>query len=77
MSYRPYPDADRARHQLDRHDNETPPLSDGSEEAGTFAAPRILISDEVREAMGALLASVGASLRAAFERPVGSEETTA
>jgi len=27
MAYRPYPNADRARHQLDRHDDETPPLT--------------------------------------------------
>ena len=27
MTHRPYPDVDRARHQLDRHDDETPPLA--------------------------------------------------
>ncbi|MFE2073708.1 hypothetical protein [Streptomyces misionensis] len=26
MSHRPYPRVDRARHQLDRHDDEMPPM---------------------------------------------------
>ncbi|CAM5622799.1 hypothetical protein [Streptomyces aurantiogriseus] len=78
MSHRPYPSLDRARHQLDRHDDETPPLPDGSGQLAPFAMPRLVISDEAREAMGARLAEVGASLRAAFQpRPVSSEEKTA
>jgi hypothetical protein len=77
MTYRPYPSVDRARHQLDRHDDETPPLPDGSGQLSPFAMPRIVISDEVREAMGARLAEFGKSLRAGFQpRPVSSEETT-
>lgn len=28
MTHRPYPDVDRARHQLDRHDDETPPYTE-------------------------------------------------
>lgn len=27
MTHRPYPSVERARHQLDRHDDETPPLT--------------------------------------------------
>lgn len=76
MSYRPYPNPDRARHQINRHDDETPPLSDGSEQTPTVFG-RLVIAEEAREAMGARLAEVGASLRAAFRpRPAGSEETT-
>ena len=76
MSYRPYPSIERARHQLHRHDDETPPLPDGSGEPA-FAMPRLVVSDETWEALGARLVSVGASLRAAFERPVSSEERNA
>jgi hypothetical protein len=77
MTYRPYPNPDRARHQLDRHDDETPPLSDGSGQPPTLFGPRIVISPEAREAMGARLAEVGRSLRTAFQpRPAGSEENT-
>ncbi|MFG3585161.1 hypothetical protein [Streptomyces sp. NPDC047990] len=28
MAYRPYPNADRALRQLDRHDSETPPMGE-------------------------------------------------
>lgn len=77
MTYRPYPSPDRARHQLDRHDDETPPLSDGSDQPAALAMPRLVISDEAREAMGARLDEVGKSLRAGFQpRPVSSEENT-
>jgi hypothetical protein len=65
MTYRPYPNTDRARHQVERHVDETPPLADGSEQPAAFAMPRLVISDEAREAMGARLAEVGRSLRAA------------
>jgi hypothetical protein len=77
MTYRPYPNPDRARRQLDRHDDERAPLSDGSSGTSSLVLPRIVISDEAREAMGARLAEVGRSLRTAFQpRPVSSEETT-
>jgi hypothetical protein len=77
MTYRPYPNVDRARHQLDRHADETPPLSDGFGQPSALAMPRLVISAEAREAMGARLAEVGKSLRAAFQTcPVSSEETT-
>jgi hypothetical protein len=77
MTYRPYPNADRARHQIERHDDETPPLSDGSRQPPSLFGQRLLISEEAQAAMGASLAKVGASLRAAFQpRPAGSEETS-
>jgi len=75
MTHRPYPSPDRARHQLDRHDDETPPLPDGTEHPPVLLG-RPLISEEARQALGARLAEVGASLRSAFQRPVGSEEKT-
>lgn len=75
MTHRPYPNPTRARHQLDRHDNEKPPLNDGTSPATSFAMPRIVISDEARAAMGVRLAAVGASMRGAFERPATSEES--
>lgn len=77
MTHRPYPNADRARHQLERHDDETPPLADGSAPTAGFGMPQIVISEEARAAMGARVAEVGESLRAAFRRPVGSEEKNA
>ena len=72
MSHHPYPSVDRAAHQLDRHDNETPP----------YRAPRPMTPMEravveyaqhaVRTAAPAMAAMV-----AAFQpRPVSSEETT-
>lgn len=76
MTHRPYPNPTRARHQLDRHDDETPPLDDGTSRITSFAMSRIVISDEARAAMGVRLAEVGASLRGAFERPAASKEQT-
>lgn len=73
MTYRPYPNPVRARRQLDRHDDETGPYADGSPCVAAFAVPRLVISDEAREAMGVRLAGVGASLRAAVRpRPADS-----
>lgn len=42
MTYRPYPSPDRARHQLDRHADETPPLMRAAQPAAeaAFAALR-------------------------------------
>jgi hypothetical protein len=75
MTHRPYPSLDRARHQLDRHDDETPPLPDGSNQPPALLS-QPFISEEARQALGARLAEVGASLRSAFQRPVGTEEKT-
>lgn len=77
MSYRPFPSIERARHQLGRHDDETPPLPDGSGRPPGLFGQRIVISDEARAATAARLAEVGASLKRAFRRPAGGEETTA
>lgn len=74
MSYRPYPNADRARRQVARHDDETPPLPDGAESPAARIFPRLVISDEAREAMGARMAEVGASLRHGFLAPEGVRE---
>lgn len=72
MTHRLYSSPDRARHQLDRHADETPPLSDGS--GYPPAWPQIVISEEAREAMGVRLAEFGKSLRAGFQpRPQSSE----
>lgn len=73
MTYRSYPDATRARRQLDRHNGETAPLSDGATSVAGYAMPRLVISDKARTAMSVRLAEVGASLRSAFQRPAGSE----
>lgn len=76
MTHRPYPSVDRARHQLDRHDDETGPL----------APPRPLSPLEKQffenaaaagRALRPQMEAIGASLLAAFQpRPVGSEETS-
>lgn len=80
MTHRPYPSPDRARHQLDRHADETPPLT------GRHAEPRQVTPFEQRlidsatataEALRPQLQAMGKSLLAAFQpRPQSSEETT-
>lgn len=77
MTYRPYPNPDRARHQLARHDNETGPV---------LRLPRPLSHFEKQFFEGAAamvkaaqpgLELAAARFRAAFQpRPVSSEETT-
>lgn len=74
MSHRHYPSIDRARHQIDRHDDETPPLPDGVPQPPTLFGRRIAISDEAREAMGSRLAEFGASLRHEFLVPEDMRE---
>jgi hypothetical protein len=72
MTHRPYPDADRARHQIERHDDETPPYSE----------PRPLTPFEQKLAEGAQaallrVAPIAAGLRAAFQpRPAGGGSLT-
>jgi hypothetical protein len=68
MSYRPYPNPTRARHQIERHDDETPPLADESGQPGMLFG-RPVIDEEAREALGARLAEIGASLRHGFMLP--------
>ncbi|MGV9756947.1 hypothetical protein ACWDUC_14165 [Streptomyces tricolor] len=77
MSHRPYPNADRARHQLDRHADET----------GPHAEPRPVtpMERQLAEAAAAVMRAVQPNgitladrLRAAFQpRPTSSEEKTA
>ena len=77
MTRRPYPSIDRARHQLERHEEETAPLP----------AVRPLSPFERRffEAAAAMVraatpsfAEAGARLKSSLsQRPVSSEETTA
>lgn len=79
MTYRPYPNLDRARarHQIDRHDIETPPLS----------APRPMSPPERQlfESAAAMMRAaqpglelMASRLRAAFQpRPVSSWEKSA
>lgn len=76
MTHRPYPSSTRARHQLDRHDDETPPLSEprpmtpfGQRLTGQMAAIM-----KAAQPDGVTLAD---RLRAAFQpRPAGSEEAS-
>lgn len=72
MTHRPYPNADRALHQVDRHYDETPP----------YAEPRPMTQFERQLAEGARVAlervaPIAARVLAGFQpRPVGGEETT-
>ncbi|MFM9656814.1 hypothetical protein [Streptomyces scabiei] len=78
MNHRPYPNANRARHQIERHDDETPPLPDGS------GRPLSPFEQHVRaglegmgEALRPQLEAMGASLLAAFRpRPYRYDEET-
>lgn len=72
MTHRPYPSVDRARHQLDRHDDETPPLRDLRPLSPMERTVVDYAAHAVRSAAPVLAAMV-----AAFQpRPTGSEETT-
>jgi hypothetical protein len=48
MTYRPYPNADRARRQVERHDYETPPL--------TAVRPATPLQERLAEAFAPLAA---------------------
>jgi hypothetical protein len=83
MNYRPHPKPDRARRQIDRHDDETPPLSDGSGHPLSPFEQHVMAGVEgMGEALRPQLEAMGRSLLAAFRppafrpRPSGSEETT-
>lgn len=72
MSHRPYPNPDRARHQVDRHDDETPPLT-----ALRPMTPMERGMVEYATAAVRAAAPAVAAMVAAFQpRPVGSEEQT-
>lgn len=78
MTHRPYPNADRARHQIERHDDETPPQTQvGQRPLSPLARQFFESAATYGEALRPQLQAVGESLRAAFQpRPVGSEENT-
>lgn len=76
MSYRPYPSAGRALHQLDRHEDETGPRAE--------PRPMTPMERQLAEAAAAVMRAVQPNgitladrLRAAFRpRPAGSGERT-
>lgn len=73
MTHRPYPNTDRARHQLDRHEDETPPYRKPRPMTPTEKALVDYATAAVRAAAPAV-----AAMKAAFApRPAGSEEKTA
>jgi hypothetical protein len=72
MTYRPYPSPDRARHQLDRHDDETPPLTARRPLSPMEQTLVDHATHAVRSAAPALAAMVAGFQR----RPAGSEETS-
>ena len=72
MSYRPYPNRDRALHQLDRHDDETPPLT---ARRPLFPHERLLV--EGATAMVQAAAPGLAKMADGFRRPESSEEKSA
>ena len=77
MTHRPFPSIARARHQLDRHDDETGPRSAEPRAPLTTvqAVERWVAMVKAATPTGEQLA---ASWTAAFRpRPVGSEEKTA
>jgi hypothetical protein len=79
MSYRPYPNPTRARHQIDRHDDETPPQTQvGQRPLSPLEKQFFEAAAAVGEALRPQLQDIGASLRAAFQpRPVSSKGPTA
>lgn len=78
MTHRPYPNPARARHQIERHVDETPPLSDGSGRPLTPFEQHFMVNMQaVGESLRPTLVNISESLRAAFQpRPVSSEETS-
>ncbi|MER5750640.1 hypothetical protein [Streptomyces sp. NPDC002088] len=72
MTYRPYPDADRALHQLDRHTATPRPLHFASPATAQLFAG---VAAAVQEFGSSLAASLD-RMRAASERPASSEETS-
>ena len=77
MTYRPYPSADRARHQLDRHDDETPPYIRAPRPMSQFERQFFEGAAALMKAAQPGLGLAAARLRAAFQpRPASREETT-
>lgn len=77
MTHRPYPSADRARHQLDRHDDETPPFVRAPRPLSQFERQFFENAAAAAEVLRPQMQAMGKSLLAAFQpRPVSSEENT-
>ncbi|WP_369043453.1 hypothetical protein [Streptomyces sp. Midd1] len=73
MSHRPYPSPDRALHQVDRHDEETPPHSDPQPGRPFPRRAGEQLSAFMRAAQPSGLA-MGTQLRAAFQiRPASGQ----
>jgi hypothetical protein len=88
MTYRPYPNPDRARHQLDRHHAPEPvivlpnclrPMTESLAKLRAGAPPLVRyvigLSRDVGDVRAMTLDEV-ATLRQKYERPVGGEENT-
>jgi hypothetical protein len=73
MSHRPYPSVDRARHQLDRHDDETPPIT----ERRPMTPMERTLAEYAAAAVRAAAPAVAAMAAAFQPRPASSEEKTA
>lgn len=76
MTHRPYPNADRARRQRARHDDETPPGNIPPREPLTTAVAFERWAAAMRAAVPTAEQLLGAWADALKKRPVGSEEKT-
>lgn len=73
MTYRPYPSIDRARHQLERHDDETPPRR----ALRPMTPMERVVLEYATAAVRAAAPAVAAMVAAFTPRPVSSEEKNA
>lgn len=73
MSHRPYPSIDRAVHQLDRHDDETPPYR----EPRPMTPMERAVVEYATAAVRAAAPAVAAMAAAFTPRPVSSEGNNA
>lgn len=76
MSYRPYPNVDRARHQLDRHEIEVRPRHLRGYDSVTAAVAVERWAAAIKAAMPTAAQLTTAWTVALKPRPVGSEEKT-
>lgn len=76
MSYRPYPSVDRARHQVDRHDDEAGPQSAAPERPLTTAQAIEQWAAMMRAAAPTAQQLAAAWTAALKKRPASSEEKT-
>ncbi|MGW3135913.1 hypothetical protein [Streptomyces sp. NPDC001139] len=77
MSHRPYPNVDRARHQLDRHDIEARPRPFRGYDSATAAVAVERWAAALKAAMPTAAQLTTAWTVALRPRPAGSEEKTA